>query len=763
MAFKINGVVRIDNSGNGFLGIVTATDANITGVLTATEVDAKVSSKAITEQTDGTVDDVTGADELLLLDAETGGLLRVSIDEFVQGSGIGTLVTDFDNLTVTGITTVATLKGIGSNNISVGSTLSFADGTEIIMGDSGDFSIHHDGDHTYLDETGQGNLKLRTNNFRVTNIAETKPAITAQVTSGVELYFDGNKKIETTNTGVLVSGMLTADRLRSGDIAARNVITLGITTIQDHLEVNDSTGSGTEYNLNVKTNGSSTFGVLGNGNILLGNSSGAPFMATNDHHATSKKYVDDAIADDPSGAAAWGTVAANNSGGASSITLLGGMNVASVTAGTSNAKGNFVVTFATPMPDANYSVTASYNNANVNTYGDISVGSKTASSFEVQTFESSNLPDWQGFGFVVFATNALPPTGGTGTDAWGDIAADVTINASFNIASVTRTATGFSAVVFNTPMPNANYSVVGTVEGNNASHNLTVKDKTANGFTVVTESGYDYAKNNDAYSFTVNATNATLPETITTDQFTSAFNAPTFKNILINGNLTINQRNVNITSVSGGEYGEDRWKKTLGGMTQIVEDGNYLPSSSYTLSGTGITTTTANSPASGDWDISTTFGDIPVTARSIQLEYGNVASAFDLRPVGVELSLCHRYFYRIIRSVNSTPFTIKSNSNSNDIPAVGSIECSYNVVFPATMRTQPTGSNYSNNGANNYLAIPGYRAITNSFLASDVSFSYASSEDAVILVDTTLGSIGVVQGAAFPLEAAFSYDIDAEL
>ncbi|AIX28803.1 tail fiber [Synechococcus phage ACG-2014f] len=771
MAFKINGVVRIDNSGNGFLGIVTATDANITGVLTATEVDAKVSSKAITEQTDGTVDDVTGADELLLLDAETGGLLRVSIDEFVQGSGIGTLVTDFDNLTVTGITTVATLKGIGSNNISVGSTLSFADGTEIIMGDSGDFSIHHDGDHTYLDETGQGNLKLRTNNFRVTNIAETKPAITAQVTSGVELYFDGNKKIETTNTGVLVSGMLTADRLRSGDIAARNVITLGITTIQDHLEVNDSTGSGTEYNLNVKTNGSSTFGVLGNGNILLGNSSGAPFMATNDHHATSKKYVDDAIADAPSGAAAWGTVAANNSGGASSITLLGGMNVASVTAGTSNAKGNFVVTFATPMPDANYSVTASYNNANVNTYGDISVGSKTASSFEVQTFESSNLPDWQGFGFVVFATNAFPPTGGTGTDSWAAVDQTIVngacnVPASFNVASVTRTGLGLYDVVFTTPMPTDKYSVVGSITRDTFS-NFCTSNRSATGFTVKNtyqnrdNGATQYADN--PFSFTVNATNATLPETITTDQFTSAFNAPTFKNILINGNLTINQRNVNITSVSAGEYGEDRWKKTLGGMTQIVEDGNYLPSSSYTLSGTGITTTTANSPASGDWDISTTFGDISVTARSIQLEYGNVASAFDLRPVGVELSLCHRYFYRIIRSVNSTPFTIKSNSNSNDIPAVGSIECSYSVVFPAIMRTQPTGSNYSNNGANNYLAIPGYRAITNSFLASDVSFSYASSEAAVILVDTTLGSIGVVQGAAFPLEAAFSYDIDAEL
>ena len=79
-------------------------------------------------------------------------------------------------------------------------------------------------------------------------------------------------------------------------------------------------------------------------------------------------------------------------------------------------------------------------------------------------------------------------------------------------------------------------------------------------------------------------------------------------------------------------------------MTQIVEDGNYLPSTPYTLSGTGITTTTASSPASGDWDISTTFGDIPVTARLIQLEYGNVASLFDLRPIASELALCQRYY-----------------------------------------------------------------------------------------------------------------------
>lgn len=280
MGYKINGEVIISNS----------KDIDNVGIATMDLVDAKVSSKAITEQTEGSVSDVTGADEVLIYDAEAGALLRVTVDEFISGSGIGTLVSDFDSLNVTGVATFANIA-----MASTESSITLPDSAEIVLGDSSDFSMYHDGDHTYLDEAGQGNLKIRTNNFRVTNVAETKPTIIAQVTQGVELYYDGNKKLETTDTGALVSGILTATTVKTNDVFARNIITLGITTIQDHLEVNDSTGAGTEYNLNVKTNGSSTFGVLGNGAILLGNNDAAPFMATNDHHATSKKYVDDAV------------------------------------------------------------------------------------------------------------------------------------------------------------------------------------------------------------------------------------------------------------------------------------------------------------------------------------------------------------------------------------------------------------------------------------------------------------------------------------
>ena len=90
MAYRIRGVIRLDDSGNANLGVATAT-----------EFDGKVSDKAITEQTDGTSGDVTGADELLLYDTATGDLLRVTVDEFIAGANISTVgIVDFRYLRI---------------------------------------------------------------------------------------------------------------------------------------------------------------------------------------------------------------------------------------------------------------------------------------------------------------------------------------------------------------------------------------------------------------------------------------------------------------------------------------------------------------------------------------------------------------------------------------------------------------------------------------------------------------------------------------
>ena len=152
------------------------------------------------------------------------------------------------------------------------------------------------------------------------------------------------------------------------------------------------------------------------------------------------------------------------------------------------------------------------------------------------------------------------------------------------------------------------------------------------------------------------------------------------RNILINGNLTVNQRNLSIASVSTGAYGEDRWKKTAGGMTQIIEEINYFPSTEHTLSGTGITTQQITSPASGDW----TLPDIPVTARLIQLEVGDTATPFEHRSYGDELARCQRFYYKPTNLADTNRYAIwqgrvVSGENYNDT-----------FYLPVPMRASPT-------------------------------------------------------------------------
>lgn len=68
----------------------------------------------------------------------------------------------------------------------------------------------------------------------------------------------------------------------------------------DHVRIDDTNNSATEYVLNVRSYSSdpqyqigshSRFGVLGNGAVTLGSDHNTPFMATRDHHAVSHKFL----------------------------------------------------------------------------------------------------------------------------------------------------------------------------------------------------------------------------------------------------------------------------------------------------------------------------------------------------------------------------------------------------------------------------------------------------------------------------------------
>ena len=114
-----------------------------------------------------------------------------------------------------------------------------------------------------------------------------------------------------------------------------------------------------------------------------------------------------------------------------------------------------------------------------------------------------------------------------------------------------------------------------------------------------------------------------------------------FRNVIINGDLKINQRSVTIAAAAVGKYGPDRWKKVdAGNMTQIVEDVNFVQGAKYILSWKGHAPQVLTAPATGHW----TLPNIPITATEIQLEPGTVATPFERRSYGLELALCQRYY-----------------------------------------------------------------------------------------------------------------------
>jgi len=118
-----------------------------------------------------------------------------------------------------GIVTASTYYGDGSNLsglVGGATSLSFNDNIGAYFGNSQDLKIHHDGNHSYIDDQGTGNLRLRSGTLEITNLAGNKTSAVFSSGGGQTLNFNNNTKFVTTNTGAIVTGVLTATSF-SGD------------------------------------------------------------------------------------------------------------------------------------------------------------------------------------------------------------------------------------------------------------------------------------------------------------------------------------------------------------------------------------------------------------------------------------------------------------------------------------------------------------------------------------------------------------------
>lgn len=86
--------------------------------------------------------------------------------------------------------------------------LDFNDNVKARFGTGNDLEIYHDGSHSYIDDTGTGDLTIRAGNDLRLQDPNTKAYITCNEGGEVEIYYDNAKKIETTTNGIELQGKI---------------------------------------------------------------------------------------------------------------------------------------------------------------------------------------------------------------------------------------------------------------------------------------------------------------------------------------------------------------------------------------------------------------------------------------------------------------------------------------------------------------------------------------------------------------------------
>jgi hypothetical protein len=247
-----------------------------------------------------------------------------------------------------------------------------------------------------------------------------------------------------------------------------------------------------------------------------------------------------------------------------------------------------------------------------------------------------------------------------------------------------------------------------------------------------------------------------------------------FKNIIINGGFTINQRvYVSAATLAAGAYGHDRWKAGAGGgdysftqlasnttitiaanktLIQVIEDKNVFRTT-YTLSWTGTaqaryainSATPAGSYAASPIVITgqTVGTTMSVefnagTLGNVDLEPGSIATAFPFRAFSTELALCQRYFY-------STYDYGVSPGTSAAVGILSFIAQSNNVLrqcfgFPCAMRTTPTATIFSYFGTSGKVANAG---------GSDVGTVCTGTMSQKVLIAISDSGTGFTPGAFY--------------
>ena len=197
---------------------------------TPEEIDYAAIESVIIDASDGT------EDGKLNLQVMTAGTLTTKLAIDSTGINITGTVTDDGavhdgnvdlngNIDVSGTSTLnddVTFTGASANIVFDKSddALEFADNAKAVFGGGADLSIFHDSSHSVIADTGTGMLKLLSSTLSIKNAADNSNSAIFSPASACSFFHSGSKKLETTSSGVTVTGTVT----ETSDIAFKSDI-----------------------------------------------------------------------------------------------------------------------------------------------------------------------------------------------------------------------------------------------------------------------------------------------------------------------------------------------------------------------------------------------------------------------------------------------------------------------------------------------------------------------------------------------------------
>jgi hypothetical protein len=195
-AFAALSVAGVSPTEIGVLDGLTASTAelNIMDGVTATTAELNI------------MDGVTATTaELNIMDGVTASTAELNILDGVTATAAELNYNDITTLGVVQASKVVTADG--------GGNVTFPSGEYLLFGGANDLQLYHSGSHSHIHDAGTGNLYLDTNGTEIalTYNSNTENMLTAVGNGAVNLYFDNSNKLQTTTSGINVTGTAVTD------------------------------------------------------------------------------------------------------------------------------------------------------------------------------------------------------------------------------------------------------------------------------------------------------------------------------------------------------------------------------------------------------------------------------------------------------------------------------------------------------------------------------------------------------------------------